>query len=146
MADTRHDNKSNQKPEELSRQAGEQAVEQTRRIGMAAAKAGEDMSRASADLLSQNAEMLQNTQAADHFKNLFEMPVLFYALCGFLVVTHQTTLLLLACAWGYVFLRSVHAYIHLTGNKVIRRFQAYLASSIVLFVMWGVFAARLLMG
>jgi hypothetical protein len=60
MVDTRHDNKS-QKPEELSRQAGEQAAEQTRRVGMAAAKAGEDMSRASADLLSQSAEMLQNT-------------------------------------------------------------------------------------
>jgi hypothetical protein len=61
MADTRHDNKSNQKPEELSRQTGEQAVEQTRRIGMAAAKAGEEVSRVSADLLNQNAEMLQNT-------------------------------------------------------------------------------------
>jgi hypothetical protein len=92
----------------------------------------------------QAGELLQNTQAADHFKNLFEMPVLFYALCGFLAVTHQATLLLLACAWGYVFLRSLHAYIHLTSNKVIRRFQAYTASTIVLAVMWGVFAVRLI--
>jgi uncharacterized protein YllA (UPF0747 family) len=61
MADTRHDNKSDQKPQELSRQTGEQAAEQTRRIGLAAAKASEEVSRASADLLNQNAEMLQNT-------------------------------------------------------------------------------------
>ena len=61
MADTRHENKFNQKPEELTRQTGEQAAEQTRRIGMAAAKASEEVSRASADLLNQNAEMLQNT-------------------------------------------------------------------------------------
>jgi hypothetical protein len=61
MADTRHDNKSNQKPEESSRQTAEQAAEQTRRIGLAAAKAGEDVSRVSADLLHQNAETLQNT-------------------------------------------------------------------------------------
>jgi len=61
MAEMRPDNKSNQKPEELARQTGEQAVEQTRRVGIAAAKAGEEVSRASADLLSQNAEMLQNT-------------------------------------------------------------------------------------
>ena len=61
MADTRHDNKSNQKPEELSKQTGEQAAEQTRRIGLAAAKAGEEVSKAGADLLSQNAEMMQNT-------------------------------------------------------------------------------------
>jgi phasin family protein len=61
MADTRHDNKSSQKPEESSRQTAEQAAEQTRRIGLAAAKAGEDVSRVSADLLHQNAETLQNT-------------------------------------------------------------------------------------
>lgn len=60
MADVRHD-KSNQKPEELSRQTSEQAAEQTRRIGVAAAKASEEVSRVSADLLNQNAEMLQNT-------------------------------------------------------------------------------------
>jgi hypothetical protein len=60
MADTRHENKSN-RPEELTRQAGEQAAEQTRRIGMAAAKAGEEVSRVSADFLNQNAEMVQNS-------------------------------------------------------------------------------------
>ena len=60
MADTRHD-KSSQKPEELSRQTSEQAAEQTRRIGITAAKASEEVSRVSADLLNQNAEMLQNT-------------------------------------------------------------------------------------
>jgi len=61
MADTRHENKTNQRPEELTRQAGEQAAEQTRRIGMAAAKAGEEVSRVSADFLNQNAEMVQNS-------------------------------------------------------------------------------------
>jgi len=61
MADTRHDNKSDQKLQELSRQTGEQAAEQTRRVGLAAAKASEEVSRASADFLNQNAEMLQNT-------------------------------------------------------------------------------------
>ena len=61
MADTRHENKSNQRPEELTRQAGEQAAEQTRRVGMAAAKAGEEVSRVSADFLNQNAEMVQNS-------------------------------------------------------------------------------------
>ena len=83
------------------------------------------------------------TQLGNCLKNQFEFPVLFYALCAFLAVTKRTTLFLLACAWGYVVLRSLHAYIHLTSNQVIRRFQAYVASSVVLFVMWGVFAVRL---
>jgi hypothetical protein len=91
----------------------------------------------------QMSETLQKTQSADHFRNLFEVPVLFYALCAFIAITRLTTLLLLACAWGYVVLRAVHAYIHLTNNKVVRRFQAFVASTIVLYVMWGVFAVRL---
>jgi len=92
----------------------------------------------------QAAETLQNVQSADHYRNLFEMPVLFYALCGFLAITGLPNLFLLACAWGYVFLRGFHAYIHLMHNKVVRRFQVFVASTIVLFVMWGVFAVRLL--
>jgi hypothetical protein len=90
-------------------------------------------------------EVLENVQSADHFRNLFEMPVLFYVLCGFLAITKLTTLVLLAMAWGYVFLRALHAYTHLTSNRVIRRFQIYAASCIVLWVMWGVFAVLLLM-
>jgi len=93
----------------------------------------------------QMGETLQNVQSADHFRNLFEVPVLFYALCGFLAITKLTTLLLLACAWGYVVLRAVHTYIHLTHNKVVRRFQTFVASTIVLYVMWGIFAVRLVM-
>jgi len=91
----------------------------------------------------QRSEALQNVQSADHFRNLFEVPVLFYVLCGFLAITQLTTMLLLACAWGYVVLRAFHTYIHLTHNTVIRRFQAFVASTIVLYVMWGVFAVRL---
>jgi hypothetical protein len=92
----------------------------------------------------QMADTLQNVQSADHFRNLFEVPVLFYALCGFLALTRLTSLFLLACAWGFVVLRIVHAYIHLTHNTVVRRFQAFVASTIVLYVMWGIFAVRLI--
>jgi hypothetical protein len=93
----------------------------------------------------QMGETMQNVQSADHFRNLFEVPVLFYALCAFLAITKLTTLFLLACAWGYVVLRAAHAYVHLTSNKVVRRFQVFVASTIVLYVMWGIFAVRLVM-
>jgi hypothetical protein len=94
----------------------------------------------------QMAETMQNVKSADHFRNLFEVPVLFYAVCAFIAITQTTNLFLLACAWGYVFLRGVHAYIHLTHNTVVRRFQAFVASTIVLYVMWGVFAVKLIIG
>ncbi len=93
----------------------------------------------------QAGETLQNVQSADHFRNLFEVPVLFYAVCGFLAITKLTTLFLLACAWGYVALRALHTYIHLSSNKVVRRFQAFVASTIVLYVMWGILAVRLVL-
>jgi hypothetical protein len=92
----------------------------------------------------QSLDTLQNVASSDHFRNLFEVPVLFYALCGFLAITQLTTVLLLACAWGYVFLRVAHTFVHLTSNKVIRRFQLFFASTIVLYVMWALFAVRLL--
>ena len=93
----------------------------------------------------QMSETMQNVRSADHFRNLFEVPVMFYALCAFLAITRLTTLLLLACAWGYVVLRAAHTYVHLTSNKVVRRFQVFVASTIVLYVMWGIFAVRLVM-
>lgn len=93
----------------------------------------------------QMAEKLEKTQSADHFRNLFEVPVLFYVLCGYLAITGYTSLLLLACAWGFVFLRALHTYIHLTHNTVVRRFQAFVASTIVLYVMWGIFLVKLVM-
>ncbi|HEY8538725.1 MAG TPA: MAPEG family protein [Steroidobacteraceae bacterium] len=91
----------------------------------------------------QATEQFQNVQSADHFRNLFEVPVLFYALCGYLAITQSTTPLLLACAWGFVILRAVHTYIHLTHNTVIWRFRAFVASTMVLYVMWGIFAVEL---
>lgn len=92
----------------------------------------------------QSADTLQNVTASDHYRNLFEAPVLFYALCGYLAITQLTTVLLLACAWGYVLLRAAHTFVHLTSNKVIRRFQLFFASSMVLFVMWLLFLMRLI--
>src|SRR5687768_7687062 len=93
----------------------------------------------------QAAENFQNVQSADHFRNLFEVPVLFYVLCGYLAITNLTSIVLLACAWGFVFLRALHTYIHLTHNTVVRRFQAFVASTIVLYVMWGIFFSKLVL-
>jgi hypothetical protein len=76
-------------------------------------------------------------------KNLFEIPVLFYVLCGFLAVTDLTSVFFLVCAWLYVALRCVHSYIHITYNRVIHRFWVYAVSTSLLFLMWGVFAVQL---
>ena len=57
----RQEEKSTQNPEDTIRRAGEQAVEQPRRIGLAAAEATEEVAKTSATLFQQNAEFLRNT-------------------------------------------------------------------------------------
>jgi len=105
--------------------------------------------RISAQSLSTSAaarDKLQRTNAADNFRNLFEMPVLFYALCLCLAITGPVGPLLLWGAWGYVTLRALHSFIHTTYNRVLHRFAVYALSSLLLFLLWGVFAFRLLAG
>lgn len=61
MANPRQEEKSTQTPEDTIRRAAERTAEQTRRIGLATAEAGEEVAQASSHLLRQNTEMLQNT-------------------------------------------------------------------------------------
>jgi hypothetical protein len=86
---------------------------------------------------------LQNVAAADNFRNLFEVPVLFFAVCGALAITDTVTPLQLLLAWLYVGLRAVHSFIHVTYNRVMHRFWVYVASTFCVFVMWGLFAFAL---
>ena len=84
----------------------------------------------------QAAEQYHQVQAADNYRNLFEMPVLFYLLCALLVALNKADSLYAAGAWAYVLLRCVHSYIHTGYNKVMHRFAAFLASSAVLAFLW----------
>jgi len=62
MASSRQEDKSTRNANvESIKRATERTTEQTRRIGQAAAGAGEEVARASANVFQQNAETLQNT-------------------------------------------------------------------------------------
>jgi len=89
-------------------------------------------------------QTMQRVQASDNFKNLFEVPVLFYALCAVLVSTQQVSAFFVIGAWVYVALRCLHSFIHLTYNRVMHRFAVYVLSTVILFVLWAVFAAQVL--
>lgn len=82
---------------------------------------------------------------AYNFKNLFEMPVLFYVLCLCAQVqvgqlqSNQDLLAsygwLFTAAWCYVALRAIHSFIQCSYNKVMHRFIVYLVSCLVLWVI-----------
>lgn len=79
---------------------------------------------------------------AHNLRNLFELPVIFYAIC----LTAQTINLystnLYMLAWVYVLLRAIHSLIHCTYNKVTHRFTVYLLSSLVLWLMVVILALQ----
>jgi len=78
--------------------------------------------------------------AANNLRNLFEMPVLYFALVPLLMITHHANHLQVLLAWIFVVLRALHSFIHIGPKKVQPRFMVYLASCIVLSAMWIGFA------
>jgi hypothetical protein len=90
------------------------------------------------------AASLERVEASDNFKNLFEVPVLFYALCACLAAWDHVTPFFVVGAWLFVALRALHSFIHLTYNTVMHRFYAYAAGTVLVFALWAVFAFRLL--
>jgi hypothetical protein len=89
------------------------------------------------------ARELERTQASDNFRNLFEVPVLFYLFCVVLVLDGGSSAGFVAAAWLYVGLRVIHSLIHVTYNRVAHRFLAYVASTVLLFGMWTALLARM---
>ena len=87
---------------------------------------------------------LTDSRAADNFRNLFELPVLFYAALFVAAVTGQVTPVSLALAWIFVALRIAHSAIHCSYNKVMHRFYAYVAGGMVLFALWAWLGWRVL--
>ena len=73
---------------------------------------------------------------SNNLVNLFEMPVLFYALVPLLVIAQQATAVQVVLAWLFVLLRLAHSIIHIGRGKVPVRFLVYLASCAVLLAMW----------
>lgn len=69
---------------------------------------------------------------SDNFENLFELPVLFYALSLYLFATSQVDGAYVVAAWIFVVFRALHSAVHCTFNLVTLRFCLYLASCLAL--------------
>ena len=87
----------------------------------------------------------QTQQYGNSFNNQFQLPVLFYVVMTLALITKQADLLMVALAWIFVVLRVVHAFIHCTNNRVMRRGLVFGLGGLVLMVMWIVFAIRILL-
>jgi hypothetical protein len=89
------------------------------------------------------ATRLQNVQVADNFRNLFETPVLFYALVATAVASQHVPSWLVIGAWAFVAFRGVHSLIHCTYNRVMHRFAAFGLGFLLLVGLWAAFVIGL---
>ena len=84
---------------------------------------------------------LQVTNAA---LNQLELPVLFYVLTGFAIMTRKADVLFVALAWIFVLSRLAHAYVHVTHNRVSIRGPVFGIGLLVLTIMWLIFMVEVL--
>ena len=74
---------------------------------------------------------------SDNLKNLFEIPVIFYALALYLFITSQVDAAYLTAAWIFVAFRALHSVVHCTVNVVMLRFYLYLISTLAVWFIAG---------
>ena len=95
-------------------------------------------------LSAQMAARLTDTRAADNFRNLFELPVLFYVALMAAALLQVQSMAFLVLAWLFVSARVAHSWIHCTYNKVMHRFKIYFLGGAVLWAMWAMLAWQVL--
>jgi hypothetical protein len=74
---------------------------------------------------------------SDNLKNLFEIPVIFYALALYLFAVSQVDVVYVAAAWIFVVFRFLHSAVHCTVNIVMLRFYLYLGSTLAVWFIAG---------
>ena len=79
-----------------------------------------------------------------HYKNFFEIPILFYLLCIILYVIDDVRDLDLWIAWLFVVFKLIHSYIRFTSNYVPNRAYAFYICVLLLLGGWIYLAIRIL--
>ena len=82
---------------------------------------------------------------SNNFDNQFQLPVLFYVAALLLRWSGHAGWVELVLAWLFVALRYGHAAVHVTTNRVYRRFFTYTAGLVVLAVLWVWLVVRLIL-
>lgn len=80
---------------------------------------------------------------ANNYQNQFELPVLFYVVVAFAMITGLVDSVLIALAWVFVALRLLHSFVQTGKNDIALRFKVFLAGLIGLAGMWAWFGLRL---
>lgn len=80
---------------------------------------------------------------ANNYQNQFELPVLFYVVISFAMITGLVDSVLIVLAWLFVALRLLHSFVQTGKNDIALRFKVFLAGLICMVGMWAWFGLRL---
>jgi hypothetical protein len=78
-----------------------------------------------------------------HLTNLFEQPILFYAVIVMSYATGLASGAMVWVAWAYVAARVVHSVVHLFGNNVLIRVRVFALSWVALTALWVMLGLRM---
>ena len=79
-----------------------------------------------------------------HYKNMFEMPILFYLLCTLLIISDSVAPLDIQLAWGFVIFRILHSISRIPNKNVNIRFGLFAGSFIMLVAEWVNYGLKLI--
>ena len=79
-----------------------------------------------------------------HYKNMFEMPILFYILCILLIINNNYTQFDVIVAWGFVLFRVLHSLARIPNRDINLRFGLFTGSFIMLVIGWINFSLKIL--
>ncbi|MBM3543892.1 MAG: MAPEG family protein [Alphaproteobacteria bacterium] len=86
---------------------------------------------------------LRVTQIGNAYHNQLELPVLFYVVMLLALITNTLDVVIYMLAWMFVLSRVLHAYIHVTSNRLDRRGGLFMVGAVALTLMWVIVIARI---
>lgn len=88
-------------------------------------------------------EPAPSATVARNLINQFELPMLFYVVCILLHVTSGATYLAQLVAWLFVLSRVVHAYVHVTSNRLMLRQRLFSTGFVLNVILWALLAIHI---
>jgi hypothetical protein len=82
-------------------------------------------------------------QIGNAYHNQLELPILFYVVILLALATQSLDVILCLLSWMFVLARFVHAYIHVTSNRLDRRTGVFGVSAVALLLMWVIVVGRI---
>ena len=80
---------------------------------------------------------------SNNYQNQFELPLLYYAVLAFVMITGLVDTVLVTLSWAFVASRLAHSFVHTGVNVIATRFKIFTLGLVFLILLWVWFGLRL---